>query len=64
LTYFNDYREIEERNQKSKQIQRTRQSIQKGATGEEADASVEISTLMEQEKQRRLQELPKLRPAD
>lgn len=28
------------------------------------DEGIEITSLMEQEKQRRLQELPKLRPAD
>ena len=34
-----------------------------GSHGEE-DGNMEISSLMEQEKQRRLKELPKLRPAD
>ena len=29
MSYFNDYREIEDRNRKIKEIQRTRQSIQK-----------------------------------
>jgi hypothetical protein len=29
MNYFNDYKDIEERNKKSKEIQRTRQSIQK-----------------------------------
>jgi len=41
--------------------------LKKDAAGNEdpeAEAANEIKTLMEQEKERRLQELPKLRPAD
>ncbi len=69
MTYFNDYREIEQRNKKAKEIQKTRDKIQKerktgkddGASDDEAN---NITSLMEKEKQRRLTELPKLRPAD
>jgi hypothetical protein len=67
INYFNDYKEIDERNQRSKQIQKTRQSLQKDkntASRDNLDTSAELGTLMEQEKQRRLKELPKLRPAD
>lgn len=67
MTYFNDYREIEERNKKAKEIQKTRQKFQKeregGAASDEENPD-QITSLMEKEKQRRLQELPKLRPAD
>jgi len=68
MTYFNDYREIEERNKKAKEIQKTRDKMQKERKGAEEGASDDeaknITSLMEKEKQRRLQELPKLRPAD
>ena len=67
--YFNDYREIEERNKKAKEIQKTREKIQKerkdgGAGSDEEEGADQIQSLMEKEKQRRLLELPKLRPAD
>ena len=47
-------------------MQTTQSTIKKDAAGvaDEADAENEMKTLMEQEKERRLQELPKLRPAD
>jgi hypothetical protein len=67
MTYFNDYREIEERNKKAKEIQKTRQKMQKereGGAASDEESADQISSLMEKEKQRRLQELPKLRPAD
>ena len=64
MSYFNDYKEIEERNSRSKQIQRTRQNIAQKGGNDLLDQSQELGTLMEQEKTRRLKELPKLRPAD
>lgn len=67
LNYFNDYQEIEQRNKKQTQMQTTQKTSKKDATGAtdtEVDAEDEMKTLMEQEKERRLQELPKLRPAD
>ena len=68
MQYFTDYRPIEERNKRVKEIQRTRQAMQKErkVTSENTveDEGVEIGTLMERERQRRLQELPKLRVAD
>ena len=67
LNYFEDYREIEERNKKSKQIEKTRENIQKmmdPQQTEQADPDEEFKSLMETEKERRLQELPTIRPAD
>lgn len=65
LNYFEDYRDIDERNKKAKQIEKTRESLQKAKTGGEVvDTEQEFKTLLQQEKDRRLQELPKLRPAD
>lgn len=67
LEYFNDYKEIEERNKKSagqdmSDLKKGNQD--KNTSVEEVDPAQELKTLMEQEKERRLQELPKLRPAD
>lgn len=67
LNYFNDYLEIEQRNRKQTQMQTTQKTAKKDANAAndpEAEAENEMMTLMEQEKERRLQELPKLRPAD
>lgn len=55
MTYFNDYREIEERNKKAKEIQKTREKIQKeragGKDGEGSeDEENKFNTLMEKEK--------------
>lgn len=66
LSYFNDYQEIEHRNRKQTQMQTAQKTAKKDDTANdpEAEAEQEMMTLMEQEKERRLQELPKLRPAD
>ena len=65
MSYFNDYKEINERNKKSKEIQRTRQNLQKERNQAEIDDDgTDIKTLMEMEKERRLKAMPKLRPAD
>lgn len=68
MTYFNDYRDIEDRNKRAKEIQKTRMHMQKERKGDNENGSEDegdkITSLMEKEKQRRLQELPKLRPAD
>jgi len=48
-------------------MQQAKKATKKDSTGKEdpeAEAANEYKTLMEQEKERRLQELPKLRPAD
>lgn len=48
-------------------MQQTQKILKKdtgAAADPEAEAANEIKTLMEQEKERRLEELPKLRPAD
>ena len=67
LSYFEDYKEIEERNKKAKQFQQTRESLQKANQdpgAEILDQEEEFKTLLEGEKERRLQDLPKLRPQD
>jgi len=61
LSYFNDYQDIEQRNRKQTQLPQTQKILKKDSgAGEdpEAQAAAEIKTLMEQEKERRLQELP------
>lgn len=60
LSYFEDYKEIEERNKKTKKTER----IVKTEKTEEFDPEAEFKSLLEQEKDRRLKALPKLRPAD
>ena len=64
MSYFNDYREVEERNRKGKEIQKTRENIQRERKGEQEEEGVEIVSLMEKEKLRRMQEMPRFRPAD
>jgi len=67
LDYFNDYQEIDVRNRKQSQMLESKKASKKDSTGKEdpeAEAANEYKTLMEQEKERRLQELPKLRSAD
>ena len=67
LAYFQDYKEIEERNKKAKTFQATRETLNKNlnSTAEEVvDEEEEFKTLLEGEKERRLQDLPKLRPQD
>jgi hypothetical protein len=64
LNYFNDYQDIEERNKKKTGMETSKKSAKKDGEEEQPDEAKEIKTLMEQEKDRRLQELPKLRPAD
>ena len=68
LNYFNDYQEIEQRNKKQSDMagRKSQSVIKKDGPAEdpEAEAANQIQTLMEQEKERRLLELPKLRPAD
>ena len=58
MNYFYDYRDIEDRNKRTKEAQKTRETIQEERTEEPT------ISLLEQEKERRLKELPKLRPAD
>lgn len=62
LSYLDDYKEIEERNKKGKKVEK---SNNKGTDkNEEFDPEAEFKSLLEQEKDRRLKALPKLRPAD
>lgn len=68
MTYFDDYRDVEDRNLKAKQIGAARKNIQKmkqpGTEVEVKDPVEELKSLMEQEKERRLKDLPMIRPAD
>ena len=65
LQYFEDYRDVEERNKKAKQFEKTRESLKTSKSDHEpVDKAQEFRTLLQQEKERRLQELPKIRPAD
>lgn len=67
LSYFEDFKEIEERNKKNQKFQATRETINK-TNGNEAsevyNQEEEFKTLLEAEKERRMTELPKLRPQD
>ena len=58
LAYFQDYKEIEERNKKQKTFQATRETLNKAAgnntTDEVIDEEEEFKTLLEAEKERRL----------
>ena len=65
LAYFEDYKEIEERNKKTKQFQATRENMTQKAgevVPDTIDHEEEFKTLLEAEKERRLQALPKIRP--
>lgn len=62
MNYFNDYQEIELRNKKQSQMHTAAKAAQK--EGKEETEGTEIKSLLEQEKERRLEELPKLRVAD
>jgi len=66
LTYFEDYRDIEQRNKKVRQFQATRELLsgKQEAEPETINHEEEFKSLLETEKERRLQELPKLRPQD
>ena len=54
LTYFNDYHEIECRNQKTSNLQQSKKVLKKEGDDPETDAADEIKGLMDQEKERRL----------
>jgi hypothetical protein len=63
MSYFDDYKEIEERNKKSKKTEKAKEN--KASDKQELfDPEAEFKSLLEQEKDRRLKALPKLRPAD
>lgn len=48
LNYFEDYRDIDERNKKAKQIEKTRESLAKTKTGEQpVDREQEFKTLLQ-----------------
>jgi hypothetical protein len=66
LNYFNDYQEIELRNKKQSNAmsQASKAATNKEDVDGEDNNQNEMKTLMEQEKERRLEELPKLREAD
>jgi hypothetical protein len=47
LNYFEDYRDIDERNKKSKQIEKARENLQKGKTANDpVDQEQEFKTLL------------------
>ena len=67
ISYFEDYREIEERNKTAAKTVSVKTSKTAKASQKEAadlDPEAELKSLLEKEKERRLMELPKLRPAD
>lgn len=68
LSYFEDYRDIDERNKKAKQIEAARENLRRnetlGKSAEPVDQEAEFKSLLQKEKERRMAELPKLRPAD
>lgn len=67
LSYFEDYKEIEDRNTRTKKIEQAKEKLKQTVNPTQADVhpeEEEFQSLLETEKQRRLQELPKLRPAD
>ena len=59
-----DYKEIEDRNKKSKKTEKSSQANKNADKNEDFDPEAEFKSLLEQEKERRLKALPKLRPAD
>lgn len=66
MNYFNDYREIEDRNRKGAGGAPTKKREGDGGKtdDEEDEGEQKVLTLIDQEKERRLKELPRLRPAD
>ena len=66
-TYFDDYRIGEERNKKANSVNDKRKNLNK-KKGEDdmdiKDPKEEMKIMMEKEKERRLAEIPQLRPAD
>lgn len=69
LSYFEDYKEIEERNKRTKHIEKMRENLRNATQGRDKQESGvnpedEFKSLLETEKERRLKELPRLRPAD
>ena len=64
MNYFSDYKEIEERNRKGPKagVATKKEDGQEG--DEEDEGEGKILSLIDKEKERRLKELPRLRPAD
>jgi hypothetical protein len=62
-SYFIDYKDIEERNKKLTNANNNTKDAKSGKL-KVFDPEEEVRTLLETEKQRRLLELPRLRPAD
>jgi hypothetical protein len=64
LNYFNDFKEIEDRNRKGPKagVATKKEDGQEGDEEDEGDEK--ILSLIDKEKERRLKELPRLRPAD
>jgi len=64
LDYFNDFQEIEVRNSKKQDMTQHKKLKDAGDEEHEEDQETQMKSLLEQEKERRLQDLPRLRPAD
>lgn len=63
LSYFEDYKEIAHRN-KAKTVTQMAKKETSRKKVEDIDPEAELKSLLQQEKERRLKELPQLRPAD
>lgn len=65
MNYFNDYKEIEDRNRKGPSVNVARKKEgEEGKTDDEDEDQDKVLSLIDKEKERRLKELPRLRPAD
>ena len=67
MSYFEDYKEREDRNADLQNLQNKKNKFLKTDELDSNDVppeEEELKTLLETEKERRLKEMPKLRPAD
>ena len=65
LSYFEDYKEISHRNKAKTVAQMAKKDTNASRKRvEDIDPEAELKSLLQQEKERRLKELPNLRPAD
>ena len=64
MSYFNDYKDIEVRNKKLSMTESIKKKKAETAEDPEDAERRHMITLMMKEKERRLKELPKLRPHD
>ncbi len=64
MNYFNDYKEIEQRNRKGAPALKQSKLNDSNDKDQPEEEQSQMKGLMEQEKERRLKELPVLRPPD